>query len=308
MTTTKPRPDEPAAVPDDRAKAAVEKWLNNQGCRLEYRTYMAFRRNAILGTAGLGMYVQSESGEAREIDVYTYDTTLSDNLDSVVHVGVICECTYSKGKPWVLLYGDLHKSSYIGDWVHTPRSAALNRPPKFSPEEVEDLTKSFHFTEGTYLAHNIMQAHREPEKTAEQRARGDKPKARGKRLDYPYDALRKITYAAWDFIRSGESLGPNMYEMVFPCLVVDGPLFAAGFDRETEQFQATRIKYGRVCWQGCHNGTNVDVVCAEFLDEYAKKVEESFKTIVPLFVDKVNIQISLPHLEDIAKSGDTLPM
>jgi hypothetical protein len=292
MTTNSGKAGEPPPLIDDRAKAGVEKWLNGHGCRLEYRTYMAFRRNAILGTAGLGMYVESESGEAREIDVYTYDTTHSDNFGSGVHVRVICECTYSKDKPWVLLYGNLHKSWYMVDWLHTPRSTALERPPKFTQEEVMELTKSFHFTEGTYLAHNIMQAHL-----------GQKRAAKGERLDYAYDALRKITYAAWDFVRSGEPLGPKMYEMVFPCLVVDGPLFGAIFDPKTEQFQATRLKYGRVCWQGCRNGTNVDVVCADALDEYAKKVEASFQALVPLFVAKFDIHISVPELGHIPRKA-----
>jgi hypothetical protein len=299
MTTNSGKAGEPPPPIDDRAKAAVEKWLNNQGCRLEYRTYMAFRRH-VVGTAGLGLYVQSEKGEPREIDVYTYWTAFSDNLDSGVHLRVICECKYSKGKPWVLMFAGPEKSFYITDWLHTPRSAALERPPKFSQPDVDELTKSFHFAEDAWLAHNIVQAHVDRENVVK---RATKPRSGKGGMDYAYDALRKITYAAWDFVRTGESLGPKMYEMVFPCLVVDGPLFAAFFDRETEQFQATRIKYGRVCWQGCHNGTNVDVVCADFLDEYAKKVEESFVTVLPLFVAKFNINISVPDLDDIPRKA-----
>jgi hypothetical protein len=279
MTTSNPKPDDPAAV---------ENWLNSHGCRLEYRTYMAFRRNAMLGDSGLGMYVESESGEAREIDVYTCDMKHGDNFDSHLFVWVICECKYSKGMPWVLMQGNLYKSGYFTDWLHTPRSAALQKP-NFSQEEVEELRKSFHFAEGTYLAHNVLQADL-----------GQK-QAKSKQLDYAYDALRKISYGAWDLIRRGESLGANIYEVVFPCLVVDGPLFCAIFNPDTKQFQAIRIPYGRVCWQGCRNGTNVDVVCADALDEYAKKVGESFNIIVPLLAKKFNIQVSLPILEEIRR-------
>jgi hypothetical protein len=300
VTTNNPKPGEPAGTPNDRAKAAVETWLNSHGSRLEYRTYMAFRKYVPFGTAGLGQYVHSDSEDPREIDAYTYCTASADDLNSAVSLRVLCECKYSKDKPWVLLYGNRNRSSWITDWFHTPRSAALKLHPKFSQQETMELTKTFHFTQGQWLAHTITQTHLDPDNLASQ---GQKQNGKCKHPDYAYDALRKITYAAWDFVKGGEALCDRMYEMVFPCLVVDGPLFDATFDPKTEQFHATRIKYGRVCWQGCHNGTNVDVVCAEFLEEYAKMVEDCFMTLVPLFVDKFKIPITLPDLDSIPRKA-----
>ena len=47
-----------------------------------------------------------------------------------------------------------------------------------------------------------------------------------------------------------------------------------------ERVTAREINYGRVCWQGCRLGTNVDVVRASAIDEYAQVLDDSFLIIM----------------------------
>jgi len=252
--------------------AKVADWLNTQGYPLEYRTYWSFF-GKFGGSCGLGSYIETTDGTAREIDVYAYQTHLELEKGIGFHLRVICECKYSRDKPWILLYGNLDKSWIVTDWMHTPRSRRLYEMPNLSDARVkgllQKLEKSFHFSQGVHLAHNLVQAFSKP---------GEQ--------DSAYNSLRKITHAAWDFLRiSEETLKTRIYEMVFPCLVVNGPLMGAWFDPTTGLIKAQEVKYGRVCWQGCRNGTNVDVVHESALEEYAKKVDHSFLIdIMPVLV------------------------
>jgi hypothetical protein len=177
---------------------------------------------------------------------------------------VLVECKYSKSKPWVLLYGNSDPSWLMTDWMHAPRTRALQDMPKLNEEQVNELQQAFHFSEGIGLAHSIVQAHTDGE---------DK-------RDRAYDSLRKISDAAWEFLETSESTSTRLYGMAFPCLVVDGPLYAATFDPKTERVQARETNYGRLCWSGCRRGTTVDVVRADALEQYAEKLSESFSSIM----------------------------
>jgi hypothetical protein len=266
MTTNNAKPAKPATTAKDSAKVKVEKWLNEQGYPLEYKTYWSLLRR-FAGNCGLGAYVESRDGTPRELDVYACDNTFGHDWRFTSHLRLVCECKYLK-KPWVLLYGNTTKSDVITEWMHTPRSTPLQWLPSPSDERpqeiVKELTKAFHFSEGAWLAHSIVQALN-----------------KGKDQDQAYGSLQKITHAAWDYIETWEShSSKKLYDMVFPCLVVRGPLFGAFFDPKTGHIHAKEIRIGRVCWQGCHNGTNVDVVHESALDEYADKVRDSFTAIV----------------------------
>jgi len=266
MTTNSP-PSSDSPPPGSDLRAKVEEWLNSQGYPLEYRTYWALYRH-FLGKTTLGAYVRPEAGDAREVDVSAYETHIIHGTTKGLHLRLLCECKYSKDKPWVLLYGNMESSSYFADWAHTPRSKAIETPPNLSQEQITHLTKAYHFSEGLWDAHSIVQAFGE----------------RGGR-DPAYDSLRKITHAAWDYLEGFGDTMKGWVEMAFPCLVVDGPLLAAGFDPKAGRIWAKEIKYGRLCWQGCRNGTKVDIVHASALDEYADKVSDSFMTIMQLLVE-----------------------
>ena len=95
MTANNPKADEPAATPDDRAKAGVEKWLNSQGYPLEYKTYGALWPY-FHGQAGLGMHVLAEGDQPREIDVYAQRTQPDLDQGKAFLLRIICECKYSK--------------------------------------------------------------------------------------------------------------------------------------------------------------------------------------------------------------------
>ncbi len=241
--------------PEDGLKAKVEKWLNRKGFPLEYKTYAAFARRPI--QTGLGSYIESKEGKMREIDVFAYETHSS--AQYMAHVRVICECKYSRKKPWVLLYGNREKADLHGHWLHTPRSKTLEFPPQFNDEIRDGLARTIHFQEGFQVAHNLTQVLTDSDQ------------------DRAYDALRKVCHAAWDFIEVWEPrFTTKCYEMVFPCIVVDAPVYAASYDVKDERVNVKQIKFGRVCWQGRPPGTNVDVVHSSALETYAERVSESF--------------------------------
>ena len=120
--------------------------------------------------------------------------------------------------------------------------------------------KTFHFAEGFALAHSIVQAH----------------VSENDRRDRAYDALGKIAHAGWDYVDAMGGTATRWYATAFPCLVVDPPLLAANYDANTDGVRAKEIKYGRLYWRGCRHGTNVDVVQASAVQEYAELVSSSF--------------------------------
>lgn len=238
--------------------------MNSQGFRLEYRAFAALWRR-FPGHCRLDDYFVSADGAPCEIDVTAQLSHWQIQRGYGFLLRVLCECKYSKSKPWVLLYGNSDPSWLISDWLHVPRTAALRDMPKLSEEQAKELQKAFHFSEGIWLAHSIVQAHTDGEQDRRGRA---------------FDSLRKIAHAAWEFLDTAAAGATKLYGMAFPCLVLDGPLYAASFDPTTEKVQAREISYGRLCWTGCQNGTTVDVVRADAVEEYAEKLNESFITIM----------------------------
>lgn len=240
-------------------KKQIETWINSEGYPLEYKAYSALKSQ--IPSTDLGSYIESSDGVYREIDVCAQQSHVDLETHRTFLARIICECKFSKKNPWVLLYGVPGSRMSVVEWTHTPRSKLLHSFPtgmsKYLYGELQDI--SF-FSEGGDLAHNLVQANMKKESGR----------------DHAYDSLRKITHSAWDVIERMEAaIGTELYVFVFPCLVVDTPLFAAVWDARSSKICVREISYGRMCWHGCRSGTNVDVVHAKALDEYAAVVGRS---------------------------------
>ena len=249
--------------PRSGVEAKVEDWLNQQGYPLEYKTYNALRKH--FTHSGLGAYVPTEDKIFREIDVFAQKKVVPDPRSGGFIARVQIECRHSREKPWVLLCGNPDLTLSPLEWGQTPRTGALEQIPDMSEEQVEELRGTFHFAEGHYLAHNIVQAFARTETDNRDRA---------------YDALQKVANGAWDCARWWDSLDATLYAMIFPALVVEGPLLAASYSPLAQRVVAREISFGRVWWRGCRSGTNVDVVQSSALDEYAEQVSGSLTTIL----------------------------
>src|SRR5688572_29795230 len=81
--------------------------------------------------------------------------------------------------------------------------------------------------------------------------------------------------------------GDNTWVMslMIPCIVVDAPLFLANFDYTKNDFVLTRVPSGRICWNGCHGGTMVDIVHIDRIDEYVAKVKKTFDLVIQFMME-----------------------
>jgi hypothetical protein len=236
----------------------VRDWLESQGYRLEYEAHRAFLDAGL--SAAMGRYIDSRDGKPREIDVSVDQVANNNGLH------VFCECKYSKAKPWLVMQSGAAPSQSL-DWMRTPRfPSAIHAQAIYQSPSM--LPTCWHFSEATVPGHTLIQGL----KTDNQ--------------DVAYDALKKIANAAWDYV---ETVGPYIENegletniVVFPCLIVDGPLFAVQFDSEQGEFQIIEINIGRIAWSGCRGGTMVDVVNVDALKLYAQEVAKTFKALAPL--------------------------
>jgi hypothetical protein len=227
----------------------VAEWLSSHGLRLEYAVHAAFRRAGL--AAALSNYVESADGKFREIDV----TAHSRGSNSLLKV--MCECKYSKAKPWVLLHTGL-VSDPVLDWFMTPKSKSLQKSD--TETFAKSVKDSWHFSNKVRVSHTVVEAFK---KDSDGR-------------DFAFDSLQKISNAVWDWAECNED-SPDLIGI--PCLVVDSPLFIASLDPESDKFIVDETPMGRISWSGCRKGTIVDVVQASALDAYAAKITATFKAL-----------------------------
>jgi hypothetical protein len=250
--------------------AKVADWLEKQGYRLEYLTESAFRGAGL--HAVLGEYVEDVAGQKpREIDVSVFRQL--EDAGQTIYARCICECKYSKKKqPWVLLHSGLY-SAVLADWWALPKSPGLHSLSASIEAHGKELRKAWHFADGRSFAHTIVEAFRDDNR------------------DTAYDALCKITHAAWDKAEAPSRQGGRgelFHVLVLPCLVVDAPLYHARFDSAAGRFVVKETKFGRLSWSGCRNGTAVDVVHVDALPRYAAVVKETFEVLLSVARKLVN--------------------
>jgi hypothetical protein len=244
----------------------VAEWLEKEGYRLEYLAHSAFQGTGL--HAEMSYHVNTPEGKPREIDVMASDFS-NHPSSGLTEVKVLCECKYSKEKPWVLLISDL-KSDLSRDWRALPKSANTRI---HGPDHLRvPLEQCWHFTPGHPLAHNLVQAFRKDNR------------------DQAFNSLQKIANAAWDCAEAPAraSAASTLHVVVIPCLIVQAKLLLARYDGDVKLFTVTEVPYGRFLWSGCRSGTLVDVVHVSALPSYARIVKETMKTVlavVPSLVD-----------------------
>lgn len=255
----------------DDLRASVDSWVNQQGYPLEYATAHAFE------TAGYEVLIGSHlppdaqpererKPEAREVDVRAWrgpEGLLQD--DSLLTV-VICECKYSRKKPWLLLYSDM-TVGFTSSWAALPMTRWL---AEASGPWLESMADSFstnaHLAGDRSFAHNLVQAH-----SNEQGGR-----------DAAYKALMKIARLARVFAEDPfpTSQPQVTHAVVVPCLVVDAPLFEGRYEPKNGRIRVTQTLFGQILWTGAGRRTVVDVVTRTNLEMYVRGLDSSFNEIV----------------------------
>ncbi|MBN1523867.1 MAG: hypothetical protein JW904_05250 [Spirochaetales bacterium] len=135
----------------------VSGWLEEQGCKLEYKTYNAFK------SAGMNVimnhYFESKEGINREIDVVAKVNNCGEGKDLHL-VNVFCECKYSKDKAWILLSTG-YTSHYVINWACVPKSPSLEALDEKIIDYRNQLLATWHFSPEHKYGFNLLQALRD---------------------------------------------------------------------------------------------------------------------------------------------------
>ena len=250
------------STPPVSVEGSVADWLANQGYVLEYVTHRA------LWDAGLpalmSSHVENLDGTWREIDVSAMEQAKKFETECPSIVRLFCECKYSRQQPWVLLTSGL-RAHLFADWSSLPKSPELQELESDIANEASELASTWHFSDEQVFAHALVQAHRKDNR------------------DAAFDALQKITNAAWDMAEapSRKNKVPSAI-LVIPCLIVDAPLLWSYYHPVEQRFIVSKVPYGRLSWSGCRGGTIVDVVQSESLPQYASSVRTTFSAVLPV--------------------------
>lgn len=239
----------------------VGKWLAEEGYRVEYTVDKAFRDVGVKSV--MSNYFQTPEGTWREIDVTASMQSQNTYVNPDI-VRIMCECKYSKDKPWILMHSGL-QSQQPTDWICTPKSPNLNDKFLDLESTAKYFSTSWHYLPKQFVAHNIVQAFRR----------------KNKEKDMAFDALQKIANAAWDYATGPSQRGEHHVRIVcFPCLVIDGPLYWTWYDSEHGGFHLQKAQYGRISWTGARGGTMVDVVQLDHIYDYAMAIKGSLQTML----------------------------
>lgn len=252
---------------EQKIEESVAAWLAEEGYRLEYLTHKAFHDAGI--RANLSHYVEMPEGKWREIDVSAYQWL--EGREPPTLVRVLCECKYSKDKPWILLHSGL-RANLFADWSSTPQARHLHELSAHIHRYEDALQKCWHFAKDQPFAHNIVQAFKK------------------KNRDVAFDSLQKIANASWDSVETPQRRGHVANLVAFPCLVVEAPLLLSWFDHEANRFAVKEVPCGRLSWSGCRGGTLVDVIHVSALNEYASAMKLTFATVLEVVTDLVRTQ------------------
>lgn len=229
-------PSESTGPDEESLTAKLQAWLALQGYPLEMRVARELKRKGIRAISS-DYYVDSESGDHREIDV-TARIPLCDlaNLDGQV-ASFLCpviECKSAPGKPWVLFEGaDLHPVASVAQrfvlnaaqhhWVRYAREINVTKTPL---AEILPL-----FNIGDNPAYSAVRS------------------SLGKnREDAAYGAMVSVTKAAHAVANMYPHRGNLAMHVAVPIIVVDSPIFTCKLNDSGEML-IEPAERGTIVWK-----------------------------------------------------------
>lgn len=255
-------------------KAAAERWLNEQGYRLEHRTALALE-NAGFATLHGAQYTDL-AGKEREVDVLgKFQECKIDKESSVagcvgVEVSVLCECKYTKKHPWILRLPAPRPSS--GSVLrHIPQSPSL-QVGTASKRRLTSQTPLTTISQGRDSFWRSVEVAHSPRHTG------------------AYNAILKVTEIAWKAARSVVHDGVVRRGcFVQPVIVIDGSLYASEYCEADDSFSLERRKIGHLLWsgQGGLPTTLIDVVEESSLPEYLILLKQSRDELAAFAINRL---------------------
>ncbi|MFO7534091.1 MAG: hypothetical protein R6X19_00135 [Kiritimatiellia bacterium] len=254
------------------------KWVQTQGYPLEYYVTDAFR-NAGFQTIQ-GFYVDGDKGgEPREIDVLAH-VDLPVGKETVIRIESLVECKWSKDKPWVVFYGKRQPwaSARITQQFASKAGQAMlwvNAGNK----KIQGLDLFSVLEKSGFGGRQVVFKKEDSEDNK----------------DLFYKIVSAVTIKSVklrDFYNKAENFIKNEFPfvaIVFPVIVIDGPLFAMHCD-DSGELALNQVQYAKLHWSGSSSWTGhaaIEIVTKEYANEFARNRCDQFvklaKALRPAF-------------------------
>jgi hypothetical protein len=197
------------------SQSDLEQWIAHTGFPLEMRCATILERVGFHEVViGQHFVDPSQPDVLHEIDVVgTLRFPLPNGFEAVIRV--VCECKYSKGRPWVSL--TWHRPLDTSN----PYSHTLGTPPakRFFAATLASLPGSQTLPSSIPLAYHVVQF---------QDSIPTESGARSSQRDSAYLAVEQVTRAGQARVNSiiaAMGVGTTIFEVVIPTIVLDGSLY-----------------------------------------------------------------------------------
>lgn len=236
----------------------VQKWLSSSGYPLEMKVAVAFQK-AGFRVFQSDSYLDPDTNENREIDVFAFDTF--ENDDFIVRLHFIIECKVSSQKPWILFLSHSHgmaKPAYIAQQT----ANGLGRSFLKAISQTKDAQRIPLLSNSQPMAYGMTEA------------------LGGDGNSNCYKAITSATKAAIAAAKktSGKIPFDNYLNVYLPVIVLDGYLFQALLDLEHNEPKVSRTDQGRLVLRAPAMDmphTFINVVSLSALGQFVEECRES---------------------------------
>lgn len=254
----------------DSLNEKVEQWVNTEGYPLEFRFARAFRRAGFRVFQGYYTH-DPNSGTPREIDVYASIDLSKDDL--LLRVSFIIECKYIVDKPWVVFTstaGHISPSACVAQTI----SSKLGDACLWYLAGDKLLKENSLFSAPHMPGFNGAQAF-----------------SKKNDQDRVYSTLQDVISKTFSEAKSAdashkdETKMPRFCHVLFPVIGVDGRLFEAHYDSNSEKIKTKNVDKSRIHWRGSEKWrrhSTVDIVKVEAVECYAIEAHRSAEALLKL--------------------------
>lgn len=240
---------------DGGIHSKINEWLDSQGYPLEMKVERILRKSGFK-TYPSDYYVDPESSDSREIDVYAFKEI--EVGGAVVRTSLCIECKSSKSKPWIMFACD---------------KSGLRAPARVVQRAASQLGKKLLFKikfDKPAQELRLMQVKPIPAYGLSQ--------AFTSGLDAAYSACISVAKcASAKAVVASEAKTP-IFEFIFPVVVIEGRLFRTYLDRDSNSIleevpSSTLVWRNRIYTSSAH--TIIKISTLDGLTDLIKEVNEA---------------------------------
>jgi hypothetical protein len=261
----------------------VAEWLSSEGYPLEYHAAHQFRQAGF--SVEQGGYVHRDDAEPREIDLLAkMDRRAGEKL--LVRAYTVVECKWTKDKPWVAFTSPTSRMASSAIIAHTIAS---------------ELAEAAVFLDAGNEVLGGLDLFSSP----------SNPSFGGRKAlsntDVFYNSLRSVTGAARGLVWGYDPLPargkkfPKYGVVAFPVILIDGLLYEAAFEADSDKLSLNEVAQARLHWRGSPDSrllTTVDVVTKAGLPAFVAKRAEDTKKVLDELARRC------AQLQDWANTGE----